>query len=197
MPEPMPTAMNPQESLRLIDETIREAKRSFLRIHFYFLVWGLLFALAGVLSFTLMQAGSPWHWVGWPAAGIIGGITAGVHGARAGRAQGVVTAMDRLHQWLWTCYTITLLLAIVGSFMVRTDPNPWVMLLSGLPTFVTGAMMRFRPLMVGGLVFWLLGILAFYAGAPFSSLLFGVAMVLGYVVPGLMLKKQEHGLRTA
>jgi len=189
--------LTPEQSLRLIDETIREAKRSFLRIHFYFLLWGLLFALAGILSYMLVRAGSAWHWLGWPAAGIIGAIVAGVHGAREGRKQGVMTAMDRLHMWLWTSYTITLVLMLAGALALRSDPNPWVLMLSGLPTFVTGAMMRFRPLMAGGVLFWLLGVLLFFALAPYSSLIFALAMVLGYVVPGLMLKKEEHGLRTA
>jgi hypothetical protein len=193
----MEQPLDPRQSLRLIDETIREAKRSFQKIHFHFLLWGVLFALAGIASYLLMQAGSAWHWVGWPAMGILGGIISGVRGAREGRAQGVSTTMDRLHMWLWTTYTITLLLVLVGSVPNRLDPNPWVLVLTGLPTFVTGAMMRFRPLMVGGVIFWVAGTLLFFTMHAYSPLVFSVAITLGYIVPGLMLKKEEHGLRSA
>lgn len=193
----MDNTFTPEQSLKLIDDTIREAKRSFHKIHYYFLLWGVLFAVAGLISFLLMRAGSAWHWVGWPAMGTLGGALAAVRGARDGRRQGVTTTMDRLHKWLWTAYTITLVLLLVGTVPNRVDPNPWILVLTGLPTFVTGAMMRFRPLMLGGVLFWLAGTLLFFTLQPFSSLVFSLAIALGYIVPGLMLKQEENGLRTA
>lgn len=194
----MEQSFTPEQSLKLIDETIREAKRSFQKVHFYFLLWGVLFALAGIASFALMQAGSAYHWVGWPVMGVLGSIIAGVHGARQGRQQGAMSAMDRLNMWLWSCYTISLILVLVGTLANRMDPNPWVLLITGLPTFVTGAMMRFRPLMIGGFVFWLSALVLFFALQAYSSLVFSLAILLGYVVPGMMLKKEEeHGVRTA
>jgi len=193
----MNNTFTPEQSLRLIDETIREAKHSFQKVHFYFLLWGVLFALAGLASFLLMQSGSHYHWVGWPAMGILGGIIAGVHGAREGRKQGAMTVMDRLHMWLWMAYTATLILLLVGTVPNRIDPNPWILVLTGLPTFVTGAMMRFRPLMIGGVLFWATGTMLFFTLQPYSSLVFSIAITLGYIVPGFMLKREGHGVRTA
>lgn len=189
--------MTPEQSLRLIDATIREAKRSFHKVHFYFLLWGVLFALAGIASFALMRAGVALHWLVWPAAGVVGGLVAGAHGARQGRQQGASTAMDRLQQWLWSAYVLTLVVLVVGAVMARLDPNAVVLVLTGLPTFVTGAMMRFRPLMLGGVLFWVTGALLFFTLQPYSSLVFSGAIVLGYIVPGFMLKQEENGLRTA
>ena len=193
----MDKTLTPEQSLRLIDETIREAKRSFQKIHFYFLLWGILFALAGVASYVLMRAGSTWHWVGWPVMGILGGIIAGVHGAREGRKQGAITTMDRVHMWLWTASTISLLLLLVGLLARGVDPNPYILVLIGMPTFITGALMRFRPLMLGGVLFWIIGLASFFVLREYSSLVFSGAIVLGYIIPGLLLKQEENGLRTA
>ncbi len=193
----MDNTLTPEQSLRLIDETIREAKRSFQKVHFYFLLWGVLFATAGIVSFILMQIGTPLYWGVWPVMGIIGGIVAGVYGSRQGRKQGATTTMDRVHKWLWTANTITIILLLVGLVTRGVDPNPYILVLVGMPTFISGALMRFLPLMLGGILFWAIGLTSFFVLQEYSSLVFSGAIVLGYIVPGLLLKNEENGLRTA
>lgn len=193
----MDNTITPEQSLRLIDDTIREAKRSFQKVHFYFLLWGVLFALAGLVSYLMMQNGSPMHWVIWPVMGIVGGIVAGVHGAKQVKKQGATTTMDRVHMWLWTANTITLILLLIGLVARGVDPNPFILCLIGMPTFISGALMRFRPLMLGGILFWIIGLASFFVLQEYSSLVFSGAIVLGYIVPGLLLKTEENGLRTA
>ena len=128
---------------------------------------------------------------------VLGGIISGVHGAREGRRQGAMTWMDRVQMWLWGSYTVTLVLLIVAAVSWGRDPNPFVLLLTGLPTFVTGALIRFRPLMVGGVLFWAIGLVSLFALREYSSLVFAFAIVAGYVVPGILLKRHEDGVRTA
>lgn len=193
----MDNTITPEQSLRLIDDTIREAKRSFQKVHFYFLLWGVLFALSGLVSYLMMQNGSPMHWIIWPVMGIVGGIVASVHGARQGRKQGATTTMDRVHMWLWTTNTITLILLLIGLVARGVDPNPYILCLIGMPTFISGALMRFRPLMLGGILFWVIGLASFFVLQEYSSLVFSGAIVLGYIVPGLLLRSEENGLRTA
>lgn len=193
----MDNTITPEQSLRLIDDTIREAKRSFHKVHFYFLLWGILFALAGVVSHLLMRNGSPLHWIIWPAMGITGGVVASIYGARQGRKQGATTTMDRVHMWLWTANTITLILLLVGLVARGMDPNPYILVLVGMPTFISGALMRFRPLMLGGMLFWAIGLASFFVWQEYSSLVFSGAIVLGYIIPGLLLKNEENGIRSA
>ena len=189
--------MTPSQSLQLIQDMVRQAKQSFQKSNFYFLLWGVLFALAGVVDHLLMRSGVELHWVVWPVMGVLGGIISGVHGAREGRRQGAMTWMDRVQMWLWGSYTVTLVLLIVAAVSWGRDPNPFVLLLTGLPTFVTGALIRFRPLMVGGGLFWAIGLVSLFALREYSSLVFAFAIVAGYVVPGILLKRHEDGVRTA
>ena len=144
MPLTMETEMTPSQSLQLIQDMVRQAKQSFQKSNFYFLLWGVLFALAGVVDHLLMRSGVGLHWVVWPVMGVLGGIISGVHGAREGRRQGAMTWMDRVQMRLWGSYTVTLVLLIVAAVSWGRDPNPFVLLLTGLPTFVTGALIRFR-----------------------------------------------------
>jgi MFS family permease len=189
--------ITPEQSLRLIEETILQAKRSYQKVNFYFLLWGTLFALAGIGAWLMATMGSPWSWVVYPIAGIIGGIMSGVYTDRVGKERRVVTMMDRVHQWLWIGYIVTLLLMLIALVSAGLDPNPYVLLLTGLPTFVSGALMRFRPLVIGGILFWCLGAVSVFWFREYSPLVYSLGIVAGYIIPGLMLKRQEDGLRTA
>ncbi|MBK9286704.1 MAG: hypothetical protein IPN38_03230 [Flavobacteriales bacterium] len=193
----METEMTPSQSLQLIQEMVQQARQSVQKSNFYFLAWGMLFALAGVVDHILLQQGVGMHWLVWPAMGLLGGIISGVYGARQGRRAEVNTLMDRVQMWLWGSYTVTLVLLIVATVSGGRDPNPYVLLLTGLPTFVTGALIRFRPLMVGGVLFWVIGLASLFVLHEFSSLVFAFAIVVGYIVPGILLKRKEDGLRAA
>lgn len=195
----MDNTLTPEQSLRLIESMIGQAKKSFSRVSFYFLLWGILLTLAMLATYLLRDLpdavgqGAPWG-----VAGIGGGIISGIHGARQGKREPVNNPMDGLIGWLWSSFVITMFITIVMSVMDQRDPAAMITLLTGIPTFMTGQIMRFRPLIIGGVIFWLAGIVMHITQDPLVlTLLYCGAMLLGYIVPGIMLKRQEDGLRTA
>ncbi len=187
----------PEQSLQLINDMMAQARRSHQKVNFYFLLWGVLFALAGIAAHVLFRSGWEFHWIVWPIAGVLGGIISGVRGSREGKQQHSSTFMDRVHQWLWISYVITLVLMIIALVNFRIDPNPFVLLLTALPTFVSGALMRFTPLMIGGILFWAIGFASFFVFREYSAIVYSIGITVGYIVPGILLKRQEDGLRTA
>lgn len=193
----MEKEITPDQSLKLIEDMLRVAKQSFQRMSFYFLLWGGLLMIATLVEYFMGRAGLSNGWLGWPILGTLGGIIAGVHGAKEGRAKGVSTFTDRVFMWLWTAFTITLIILIVSMVSTGQRPGPIVSILTGMPTFITGAILRFRPLQVGGVLFWVLGLLSLFIWPEHGALLFGVALLFGYIIPGMLLKRQEDGLRTA
>lgn len=191
----MDSAMTPEQSLRLIDEMMRQAKRSFHRMSYYFLLWGVLLLFAALGEYGLSRSGIDNGWLAWPAAGILGGVVSALHGAKESQRRGASTFPDRVFLWLWATFTITLVLLICSLVASDIAPGPYVSLLTGLPTFVTGAVLRFRPLQLGGVLFWLLGLVALFVLPEHGTLLFAAALMFGYIVPGCLLKRQEDGLR--
>lgn len=191
--------MTPEQSLRLIESMIGQAKKSFSKLSFYFLMWGVLLTLAMVATYVLRDQPDAWgQGAPWGIAGIFGGIVSSIHGARQGRRQPVNNPMDGLIGWLWSSFVITMMIMIVVSVLDRRDPGAMVTLLTGIPTFMTGQIMRFRPLVLGGILFWAAGIAMHFSDDPLTvTLLYCGAMVFGYIIPGLMLKRQEDALRTA
>jgi len=195
----MNTEMNPEQSLKLIESMIGQAKKSFSRVSFYFLLWGVLLILAMVATYLLRDAdpamgkGAPWG-----VAGCAGGLISMLYGARQGKRERVINPMDGLIGWLWASFVITMFITIGVSLSAQLDPGPMITVLTGIPTFMTGQVMRFRPLIIGGVIFWVAGVVMHFThDALVLTTIYCGAMFFGYILPGLLLKRQEDGLRTA
>jgi len=185
--------LTPDESLRLINEMILKAKRSFTNMSFYFILWGVLLFAAGILEYYLDRVIHYEHsYMGWPIVGVLGAIASSVKGARDERKAGATAYMDKVFMFLWMGFMITLLLLIIGTVGNQLNPGSFIIILTGLPTFVSGGVMRFRPLIIGGIIFWAIGIGSFFLLDEYRSLLFSLSILMGYIIPGLLLKRAEN-----
>lgn len=195
----MSAELTPHESLRLIEGMIGQARRSFSRFSFYFLLWGVLLIGAMIAAFLLRESAQGWQFgAPWGVAGVLGGIVSGIHGARESRREQVINPMDSTIGWLWGSFVITMLLLIAFTVIGRADTTVAITMLTGLPTFLTGQILRFKPLKYGGVLFWLAGVAMMLLSSALATLvLYCTAMALGYILPGLLLKRHEDGLRTA
>ncbi len=192
--------MTPEQSLKLIERMIGDAKKSFHRMSFYFLLWGGILTLAMASQLLAAQLGWEGRYVGmvWMGTSLLGAVASAIYGAREGKREQAETLADRVLMWLWIGFIITLFATIAGAGIAGyTTPVGAIMLLTGLPTFTTGQMLRFKPLILGGVLFWVLGTISFFVDPLWMGILNIAGMVFGYIVPGILLKRQENGLRTA
>lgn len=182
--------LTPQQSLELITSMINQAKGNIQRSSFYFLLWGWTIVIANLGVYLLLNftsAGNPFLMFGLtiPAA-----VISIVHGAR-NKASVVHTHLERVHNWLWFGFGVTGFILVVFGKQTNWQINPLVITMCAVPTFISGILLRFRPLMFGGLAFWLFGIASFLAPLDIQFLLGALAVAVGYLVPGYLLKKSE------
>ena len=62
-----------------------------------------------------------------------------------------------------------------------------------MATAVSGLMVRFRPLIIGGLVFLVAAIVSIYLRGTEQLLVLAIAMVFGYLIPGYILRSSKNG----
>lgn len=197
-PKKMESELTPSESLKLIETMIGQAKQSFHRNSFYFLLWGALLIAAMAVNYLMAANGDPRGSYAWGIVGIVGGIASWMHGAREAKQKHVRTMMDRMMTWLWAGYLATLFVTMIGSGASGSSIAVGsIIVLTGLPTFVTGQLTRFKPLIFGGILFWVFGAASYFVEMQAVALLYIAAMFFGYLVPGYLLKRKEDGLRTA
>ena len=70
--------------------------------------------------------------------------------------------------------------------------NAIILMPVGAATFLSGIIVRFNPLLVGGVVFWISGIACYFVNSTDQYLIGGIAMIFGYLVPGYMLRNQKE-----
>ena len=89
--------------------------------------------------------------------------------------------------YTWIGFVVTMIITLIA--VVPANPNPFVLLLAGLATFITGGICEFRGFIIGGVIFWISAIVSFQLGVQASLLVYALAMFLGYIVPGYSLKR--------
>lgn len=187
------TNFTPNESLLLINEMIHQAKKSYEVKSFYFLLWGWLLTLTGIGVYVLASSYPQFaNWL-WFAQSIIGGIVATIYSIRKGKVKPVSSHMNKFIKDIWIGYGITLFIIIFLAGQNAINPIPFILLLTGLPTFLSGRTLQFLPLTCGGICFWIFGIASIFVTQMNSLLLFSAAILVGYLIPGYLLKLNEKG----
>jgi len=67
-------------------------------------------------------------------------------------------------------------------------PFLYTLIMAGIGTTVSGMVMKFRPLVWGGILFFAAAVAGIYLSDAALPLLMGLAMIGGYLVPGYLLK---------
>ncbi|MCE2996679.1 MAG: hypothetical protein ACK5RG_15120 [Cyclobacteriaceae bacterium] len=185
--------LSPQQSLDLIASMINQAKGNVGRSSFYFLLWGWLIAFCNfgmyiVLTFTDYGEYAPSVWLLCIPAWAISAM----YGRRESKTKMVQTHLDRISMWVWICMAIVITPAWVFGGKINWMMNAIILMPVGAATFLSGIIVRFNPLLAGGVVFWISGIACYFVNSTDQYLIGGIAMIFGYLVPGYMLRNQKE-----
>lgn len=184
--------METSKSIEIIESMYNESKRSLHRNSFYFILWGLLLVPAGIAEYILRESDK--FWMIWPVVGISGGIIAAIYGYRDGKRAGAQTAGDRIYNYTWGAFIALLILSLPISFKFNISPHILILMLAGYATFVSGGIAKFTPFILGGIALVIGSILcATVVDIQYHGLVFAAGILLGYVIPGFMLRNQENG----
>lgn len=185
--------MTGEESLRIITDMINKTKVNIRQSSFHLLFWGwLIFAcsLSEYLLWNFTEFAHPyyiWFFV------IPGSIVSFIYGFTTGRKAKVHTYADYLYAWTWIGFFI----ASIVLFIVRSSEmqnfSLYMLIFAGFPTFMSGIILRFKPLIVGGICFWVIALIVNFGGPGIAPLGMPVAVLFGYLIPGYILKnKIDH-----
>lgn len=175
-----------EESLDIITNMINEAKSKVQRNGFYFLLWGWVVALANLGMYILYQIDYPYPFIVWSIT-IPAWIISMVRGFREGKTPGAKSHLDLISTWLWLSFGITIFILIAFGRTINFNLNPVILTVSAIPTFLSGMLIRFRPLVFGGVAFWAFGIVSFLLPKETQPLIGAIAVICGYLVPGYMI----------
>jgi hypothetical protein len=184
--------MTGEESLRIITEMINKTKVNIRQGSFHLLFWGWLLIFCSLSAWLIGRYTSYEHpYYVWFLV-IPGSFVSMIYGFVNGRKETVHTYANMLYMWTW----IGFLAAATVLFIVQAGDmqniTSYILLLAGLPTFISGFIIKFKPLVIGGICFWVVALLVHFAGPGLAQLGTPIAMLIGYLIPGYMLKNKVN-----
>jgi hypothetical protein len=182
--------ITPEDSLLIIQTMINRAKNTVADNSYYFLLWGWLVFAACIGQFVLKVVfQSPYHPIVWTLS-FIGVIFSVLHGVKEGKKIRVRTYIDETLDYLWISIVISYIL--FGFAFARfgwENCYTFYMLLYAIGSYFTGRALKFSPLVWGAIGAWLLAIASFYAPFDYNILLCALAILVSYIIPGHLLRR--------
>jgi len=186
--------MTGEESLRIITEMINKTKFNIRQGSFYLLFWGWLIFACSISEFLLRKFTSINHaYFIWLLV-IPGVCISMIYGFVKGRKATVRTYTGNLYMWIWMGFLISATVLFIVHSKSMDTISPYILLLAGFPTFLSGFLIKFKALIIGGICFWVFALVIYFVGPSFASMGTAAAMLTGYLIPGYMLKnKVDNG----
>lgn len=189
--------METNEAIALIENMIKSAKSDIKDNGFYYMLWGYLVLISALIDFTMLMYEQENHALVWAIAMPLGAITSIIRGIQDKKKQVMQTYIDEMFKHLMVAFTISL---VVVCFIMPMTQNNWrsffptLMVVYAFALFVSGGIIRFKPLQYGAITVWIMGSIAYFMPYQYQLLLMAVAVLSGFVIPGhlLNIKFKKH-----
>lgn len=88
---------------------------------------------------------------------------------------------------------VAMLLGLMFLVMGRVSHTPHAtdamcLVLYGMPTILSGVILKFRPLIIGGFICWALVVVSIFIPVEYHLLLIAIAVIAAWIIPGYMLQ---------
>jgi hypothetical protein len=184
-----------RQSLEVIESMINKAKNQFSENGTLYLLWGWWVFACSIIEFILINVMHyELHWIVWWSFILVLGYQF-FYLRKKIRQQRVRTYTDEIIGFVWITFLILMML-IVYLIARIDDPNkialidPAFLVLYGMPTFLSGIILKFKPLIIGGIGCWLLSIITTFISPEYHLLFLPVAMIIAWIIPGYLLRKK-------
>jgi len=181
--------MTGEESLKVITSMINKTRVNVTQSSFHLLFWGWLIFACSLSEFLLWRFTDYTNaWYVWFFV-IPGGFVSMIYGFTKGRKASVHTYAEGIYVWVWMAFLIaSVVLFIVHSSQMESI-SKYILLVAAMPTFISGIVLKFKPLIWGGVSMWVLALAAHFGGDIISGLAVPAAMITGYLIPGYILRR--------
>jgi len=171
--------MTGEESLKIITDMINKTKVSIRQSSFHLLFWGwLIFAcsLTEYLLWKFTDFATPWYVWFFVIPGVFVSL---IYGFTKGRQERVFTYATMVYVWTWIAFFIASLILSVILWKRMESFAPFILTIAAMPTFISGIILRFKPLIIGAVTFWIFALIAHFGGNEVSALAVPAAMLTG------------------
>jgi hypothetical protein len=182
--------MTEKESLELITSMINQAKEKVNESGTLYLLWGWLILFCCIVQFVGVEFFNDSNvYLVWLLTWVVLIVQVFYLWRKRKRIR-VKTYMREVNAYVWLVFFISLMLLffIESRFNAYKVFNPLLLMMYGMPTFLSGIILKFKPLVIGGICCWILSIIAVFTPIDYQVLLVGLSIISGWIIPGYILR---------
>jgi len=191
----------PEESFDLINKAISNFKVNYKESAKTFLLWGWILTLASFSNFIILKilhSKEAYELMGlyslgnWGVFGLIGFIFLFFMVRKINKEKKVYSHLESYIKNLWMVTAASFFIAILLCIKLEIAPPPIMLLIGGIATTTSGLLIKFKPLIIGGMSFFVFSIATTFVSNEYIALIVGVAVICGYLIPGYLLKSAKE-----
>lgn len=185
------TILTSQQSLQVIANAIAQAKENIRENSLPFLLWGWIISIASFTFFFLYQyTAFQFYFLPFPVLSIVG-IIATIRYFRKRNSTATISYLTNFLSKMWLALGFSFLIVVFINVSHRHAPFTYTLIIAAIGTLASGLVMKFKPLIIGGILFFIFAIVSIYVADDYKVLLHGVAIIFGYLIPGYLLKSSN------
>jgi|SRR5690348_2475400 len=189
---PDESIMTEQESMTLITSMINKAKNDFGERGLLYLIWGWVILCCCLIHFVgLYFFNYPNISLVWLVVYVVL-IFQIIYMRKERRIYRTKTYTGEINGFVWItfaiCMTLTIFICII--FQKYELINPLLLVLYGMPTFLSGIIIKFKPLIFGAICCWVLAVVSPFVNVEYHLLLIAAAVIAAWIIPGYLLKQK-------
>jgi len=193
--------LTPEESFDIINKAIANFKMNYRESAKVFLLWGWILTLASFSNFIILKilySKEAYGLMGlfslgnWGVFCLIGFIILFFMERKINKEKKVYSYLESYIKKLWWVTAASFFIATLLCIKLEIAPPPIMLLIGGIATTTTGLLIKFKPLIIGGISFFIFSIAATFVTNEYLSLVVSAAVICGYLIPGYFLKSAKE-----
>lgn len=211
--------MTEQESLQLIGQMLNKARNSFFDTGIGPILWGSVIAFCSLVTYGKIAFNWTLPFDVWllTLVAIIPQVFIVIKESRIRKARNHDGATIN---YVWLCFGMAIFLfthinivfvnkleevykqyyfakGVWPAFSLNSYTSSIMLLLYGFPTIITGAIMKFKPMLWGGILGWVCCVISVYTSGKVDMLLTAFAASAMWLVPGIILWRSYQKKKAA
>ena len=189
-------ALTQQESLALINEMIGKAKKSYVTKGWASIMWGSIIVFCSIATWVRVKfnisLGDVWRLT------ILALLPQIYFGIKENKKRGFVSYEGNTLSYVWIAFGISMfvLTIFINAVAIGLQVTSLFMMLYAIPTFITGGVTKFKPMIYGGIFCWIASVISIFTDFETDNLLMAACGLFAWLIPGLILwDKYKKGKR--
>ena len=171
---------------------INKAKNNFSESGMLYLVWGFAILFCSLAQFVLNSI------MGYKNVYYVWFLTLPVYIYQViflykkKKKETVKTYTDEIIGYVWICFIVCFFIILFIHLYSKSFNLIYssILVMYAIPTFLSGAILKVRSLLIGGICCWALACISLFLPYNYHLLLISTAVLVAWIIPGIYLRNK-------